>query len=440
MIAAGAVVATGVATFWGVTGAQAGQPAPTPGDRLQIFYTAPVLARSGERVLVPVDAMCSTVRGTPCRALVTMRAADGLGPARATSVWASPGLRFDLSAAASQVVTDGAASSFVRFSIEARGAGGRASLPPAGSPLRFYVARSIPPVSVASLPFAHVRRGRTVLSLPWGSGPARAGIALGGGDLPAGPSSFDVDRSGRIFLLDTKQSRLGVFAAGRLVRSTPLPVAPRSDVALSPDGTAFVLARALDGRFDVTPVGPSGDAQSVLAAGVGIPGAIRAVGGSAYVHVFPLDAWLPVAGTQVRVDPGDASVVGEPLPGGRQLLSVVRGRRVRLGTVDDGRVRDAVELVFGRALGELALAAPDRSGGYLAIVHVWRDGPRPADAFQAVQVDGRRIVSTFLLPSRAYTSGSPQTAFRIGPDGGLYQMLTSADGVRVVRYRIGGER
>jgi hypothetical protein len=50
-----------------------------------------------------------------------------------------------------------------------------------------------------------VLAGRTVLALPWGSGPMRAGLAPGNESATLGPSSFDVDAAGRIFLLDGLQ-------------------------------------------------------------------------------------------------------------------------------------------------------------------------------------------------------------------------------------------
>jgi hypothetical protein len=439
VVVCGLVFASGAATLWGGMAAQAGRPGPeSTGGRLNVLYTPPVLVRAGERVVVPVDAVCATAQGTACRARVTMDAGAGSEPMRTASATASPGLRFDLSAPAARAVVGGSPG-FVRFSIEAEAGGARTSLPPGppGSPLLFYVAKSIPSVRVPSVSFGRQRRGRAVLALPWGTGPARAGIALGDGDVPEGPSSFDVDRSGRVFLLDDEQARLGVFAGGRLVRSTSLPLTTHADVALSPAGTAFVLSPGPDDRLGVTPVAPGGAVGSETTAASGIPGAIRAVGGAVYVHVFPLDAWVRVPGTARSETAG--LQVGEPLAGDRQLLSVVRGRRLRLGTVVDGRVRDAVELAFGRALGQLALAAPDGRGGYWAVVHVWRGGLHAADAFQAVRVDGDRVLSTFLMPSRTLTPESPQSAFRIGPDGALYQLRSLAGGVRVVRYRTGGK-
>ncbi|HXY73312.1 MAG TPA: hypothetical protein VEM41_12290 [Actinomycetota bacterium] len=436
-------VAAGVVMLRGVSAAQVGRRAPVamPGH-VQLFYTAPVLVRAGERVLVPIDAICASVKGVPCRARVTMRAAAGLGALHEASASASPGLRFDLSAVAARALAGGGTSGSIRFSIEAVAGGARAALPAeAGSSLRFYVAKSIPPVRVPSIPFGRVRRGRTVLSLPWGTGAMRAGIALGGDGVPTGPSSFDVDRWGRVLLLDTEQSRLETFADGELVRATTLPLVPRSDVAASRDGGAAVLVPGVGGRVDVRRVvadGSSGTATDVpMPTAFGIAGAIRMVGEDAFVHLFPLDAWMPVAGSS-SAGAATGLTVGEPLTGGRQLVSVVRGRRVRLGTVAGGRVRDAVELSFGRELGELSLAAPDGAGGYVVVVHVWHGGPRPADAFQVVHVARTRIASTFLVPSHSYTVDAPQSVFRLGPGGLLYQLRTLPSGVQVVRYGIGG--
>ena len=43
------------------------------------------------------------------------------------------------------------------------------------------------------------------------------------------------------------------------------------------------------------------------------------------------------------------------------------------------------------------------------------------------------------MPRRAFAQGE-SSAFRIGGDGALYQMLTGPAGLRIVRYAIGGAR
>src|SRR5438046_2765020 len=75
------------------------------------------------------------------------------------------------------------------------------------SPLAVYVTRDLPVVRVPAVPFGQVQRPQTVLSLRWGSGPARAGLEPGLESATVGASSFDVDAAGRIYLIDSLQDR-----------------------------------------------------------------------------------------------------------------------------------------------------------------------------------------------------------------------------------------
>jgi len=290
------------------------------------------------------------------------------------------------------------------------------------------------------IPFGRVREGTPVLTLPWGSGSMRAGIALGNEAAVVGPSSFDVDRRGRVFLLDAEQHRLAVFDHGRLVRSTPIFAGPRSDVAVAADGVAYVLSRERGGeRLTVTPVTAAGIPGSPAEVGGGIPGAIRTQGDAAYVYALPLDAWLPVPGTGAQTDhPGPA--VGQPIGEGRELLRVVRERSLRIGTATADGATDAVEGTSRQLLGGFALAASGGSNGYWAVVDGWRQWPHAADLYQALHVSGGRVVESFAMPRREFAREAPLSTFRIGGDGALYQLLTGPAGMRVVRYEIGGGR
>jgi hypothetical protein len=352
-------------------------------------------------------------------------------------------VQFDLSAPAARAAPAGDASGVVRYYVRASAPDGRSATLPLDAPaqaLRFYVAASMPTVHLPEVRFGSFRQGTPVLTLPWGSGSMRAGIALGNEAPVLGPSSFDVDAKGRIYLLDSEQQRLAVFDRGRLVRSSPIHAGPRSDVAVASDGVAYVLSRGTAGdRLVVTAVTPGGTVGSAVVVGSGIPGAIRTEGSAAYVYALPLDAWLPVPGTGATTDrPGPA--VGQPIGGGRQLLRVVRERSLRLGTVTDGAVAGAVEVASRRLLGAAPLAAPDGSGGYWAVVHVWRQGSRPADQYQALHVSDGRVVESFAMPRREFAQEGSLSSFRIGGDGALYQLVTGPAGMRVVRYEIGGTR
>jgi hypothetical protein len=266
----------------------------------------------------------------------------------------------------------------------------------------------------------------------------RAGLAPGNESATLGPSSFDVDVAGRIFLLDGAQGRLAVFSDGRLLRESMLSVSAKADLAVTADGSAYVLARTTDGVVTSQRVDPGGDVGEPTVVGTGIPAEIRASGGAPYAHLVPLDAWLPVP---VPGDPSqDTLTVGRPVPGGSQLLSVVHGNTVRLGVVHGGAVRDAVELRSAAPLGELALADRDGHGGYWVVVRVWRDGAAPADQYEVAHVTDGGRVSAFAVPSAAFADAATLSRFRLGGDGNLYQITSSPEGMRIVRYRTGGDR
>ena len=446
-LAAGVITAIVLAGVAGVASAGERQGSGRPreaGGRaslLQIYYTNPVLVPAGEPVRIPVDVVCATSAGRACPATAEVAALQDGAWATASSP-ASAGLRFDVSAAAGAAASGSGGA--VRFFIRARDASGRTVSLPDGAPdrtLRFYVATSMPVVRLPAVPFGRARRGRTVLRLPWGTGPMRAGLTPGDGSAALGPSSFDVDAGGRVYLLDELQRRLAVFSHGRLVRSTRLAVPPLSDVAVAANGSAYVLTRdPRDGsRLQVRTVSPVGRVTAVVPVGTGIPAEIRTAGAGAYVHLLPLDAWVPVPGTGAATSVAEPSV-GRPLPSGDSLLRSVAGNALRLGTVSGDEVRRAVELRSTRRLGEAPLAEPDGRGGYWAVVHVWRAAPHAADQYEAVHVLDGRVVRAFAAPRREYAQAAPLSTFRIGADGALYQLQTQAAGLRIVRYRIGGNR
>jgi len=164
---------------------------------------------------------------------------------------------------------------------------------------------------------------------------------------------------------------------------------------------------------------------------------LRTSGDAAFADMLPLDAWVPAdrGATSGAAGP----FAGRPLAGGDMLLRSVVGNTIRLGRVHDGRVGPAVDLRSSAPLGELALAEP-LGRGFLAVVHVTRSSPVAADRYQVVRVHADGAISTFAVANRAFAEPMPLSRSRLGKDGHLYQIATSPDGVRIVRYRIGGTR
>lgn len=401
---------------------------------LELYYTPPVLVRAGERVTVPVDVICATRGWLPCSVDLTLGIRE---PSRGWTTLEAGSVRrvrFDLSApAARAALTDGSVSFFLR----ARAGNRVVSLPPDGaaSPLQFHVTEHMPIVNLPALRYGDVRKGSTVLFLPWGSGPRRAGLSFGHEVPTWGPSAFDFDDRGRIYLLDPAQRRLAVFDRRRLTRTARLDLHPSAAVAVRAGGVA-VLDQG-DGSVRSRTVDPSGRVTTKVDLGRGIPSDIRPRGDEIFAHVLPLDAW-------VRVTPSGPSQIstGRPFRSGAQLLRIGNERSVRLGTLSGGRVRAAVEIRSKERFGEVALAEPDGRGGYVAVVRVWRQRPSPADQFQVVHLGASgRVLDSFAVSSAAVADVAPLGRFRLGPDGDLYELVTGPDGARIVRFDVeGGER
>src|SRR6266542_4190899 len=115
---------------------------------LRLFVRSPVLVRAGERVRIPVDAVCSTPSGAACRATVRLRYRSPDGTWRTSSAPASPGLRFEAAGPSS-----GAGA--VRCRVAAsRPDGSSTSVPGPGEgrALTYYVTDDMPALAVPAVP------------------------------------------------------------------------------------------------------------------------------------------------------------------------------------------------------------------------------------------------------------------------------------------------
>jgi hypothetical protein len=98
-----------------------------------------------------------------------------------------------------------------------------------------------------------------------------------------------------------------------------------------------------------------------------------------------------------------------------------------------------VELRSSQRFGEVALAEPDGSGGYVVVVRTWQWRPKPADQFQVVHISNGRMAQSFAVSSRSFVDTAPQSRFRLGDDGHLYQLVSTSAGIRIVRFELKGD-
>jgi hypothetical protein len=421
----------------GAVPAAAAGAATTRAPHLAIFYRSPVLVRPGETVRIPVDVVC-TASGKPCDSVVRLTLGGG---ARSASAPASPGLSFDLTQPASRVRSGGRLDFVLSAGALAPGRAlrtGSTALPGTnGGSLHLYVASRMRRTALPAVAPGSYREGKQVAFLPWGSGQSSAGLSAGEEAATLGPSSFAIGPDGTIEVADVFHQRILEFRAGRLIAALDLAMSPQTDLAVGSDGDTFVAsdfaAAERKTRYTVLDVG--GDLESFRTVPGDILGGIGTDGTTGYAHVLPLDAWtaFPAA---AGAPPGPPDT-GLPLANGGMLLRSVVGNSVRLGIASGDHVTGAVELRSASTLGDLAFAAPDGSGGYVAVVRVAGDA---GDQYEVAHIARDASVDAFAVPSRQFAQPMPQAQFRLGPDGALYQMTTSPDGVRIVRYGMGGTR
>jgi hypothetical protein len=289
-----------------------------------------------------------------------------------------------------------------------------------------------------------------------------------------GPQTFLVGADGSVWLDDSLNNRLLVYAAGApdtVVRTIPLPSGSAdSDVALGPEGTVYVtgaVGHGLGTRPVLYRIAPDGRIlwRAGVAAAVGEAGAFLAganaglrVGPSGNVYylvgMFGLpggeQGWMPVATVAGAPVPLRGQRPGthwpfQPLGHGLRLVSEVYAavtdgapREARYALVDRrGRVvrswciRSKTDINFTYATPELVgddlVVVIDPTafvGGELKWEHeVLRLG-----------TDGLR---TSLSLSLATFGDNVLTDVRMGPDGKLYQLASSPDtGVVISRFSL----
>jgi hypothetical protein len=417
-----------------------GTPDVTPASTLEIFYGSPVIALAGETVLMPVDVSCGTDQGQPCEATVSVTVTEADGSQQVVSTPASGDLTFDLSAPTARAPDPGTGSGWVGLAIAASEPGGAAaSLPPEGTTggLRFYVVDALPSAQLPTFQFGDVDAGTEVLYLPWGTGNQRAGLTPGNESVTLGPVAFDVDANGHVFVLDSEQLRFAEFSGGSFLRKTLLGAAAFSDIAVAGNGDVYVASRPTGEPWGThIQVFPSGGGSwDFQGSGWGIPSQLRSVGLAAYVDLMTTDAWMRVS----RTDSHDTDLsMGLPLPEGGELLLVAREHSIRVGTVGVTSVVEAVELVSSQTLGDVPLAEADGQGGYWVITHVAQENPA-ADQYEILHVFANHSVTVFGgAPTGSFAEANALSRFRLGGDGYLYRMASSADGFRIYRYDLGG--
>jgi hypothetical protein len=290
------------------------------------------------------------------------------------------------------------------------------------------------------------------------------------GELNLGPQTFNVAPDGSVWLQDSYRNRLLVWNHGqpdRVARVVALPgFAGAGDFAFGPGGTIYASAPGLLG-YDplVYRLSPTGDVLwsarlpavlkgvGQLALRVGPSGTVDcAVNWTEFGRENGDHGWMPVAtagGRPISISGQRRRALWgyEPLAGGLRLVSAVytpphsqRGPLdVRYAIVDSrGRIVRAWRILSRTQIypGGPPFFTPELVGGD-PVVDL--DVARPGQVEHVVlRLGPHGTPARFSVGVALFGAGTSYADMRVGPDGRLYQLVTSATtGVEIRRYRLG---
>jgi hypothetical protein len=321
--------------------------------------------------------------------------------------------------------------------IEASGTGDRVRVPAgAGATYHAYIVRNAVEVELAPRQLEWIRRGSRVVSVSWGDGSREVGLESGPSADPVGASSFDVDASGAVVLLDEAHRR-----ALRFGRTEHAP----ETISLSIDGRLADLTVGDDGSLDVLESvaspgrGPlvrrfdrAGRPLGVIETAERSPSQIRTGPNGPVVLEHPSHLWVPVATNGGSLPPAEQlrhGRVGRPLRSGAEVVVYRTGDELRLALLSQGRVQTSWRIISPEQLGEVQLAEPlgDR---LVVVVRVYDDH---SDEFRVLVLDRHGLVQQFAVASADWAETAPLSRFRL-IGGSLYQLGSNPSGAFVDRY------
>jgi hypothetical protein len=411
---------------------------------LEATHLPALITTPGRPVELVYDVYCATGESeaaTPCDAegTVFVRAGDA-------GAFLGLALRRDADAAGARLVArvpDGIAASRDGFSYYASissDASGRTVTLPAGGARAPQ--RSLPLGQSASIDLGrHVFGvGRAadarVAEAAWGSGPGEVGLEPGRNLAPTGGSSFDVDGSGAVTVLDEANRRVLRWRPGA---SSPehVPVAIQgtlADLSVGADGTLYVLETAADAGHaqQLRSFGADGAPRDVVELGergsavrIGPEGPVVLGQGSGQWMPAILDGRALAVGEQ-----SGAGRAGRPVPREREVVVLREGaNEIRAALVAANGTRRTWRVQSDSAVAEVQLAEPFREGLVL-VVRTYADD----EAEFVVLVLGRKgLVTRFSLAANDWAETAPTSRFRL-TGSSLYQLGSSPDGLFVDRF------
>jgi hypothetical protein len=324
--------------------------------------------------------------------------------------------------------------------IAPAGGESRLLLPPGGVGAPYRVYRLVDPVEVDL--GAH-RFGEThspsarVATARWGDGLLDVGLEEGRNLDPIGASSFDVDASGAVSVLDEAHRRLLRWAPGENAPArVPLSIDGLvADVTVAGDGSIYVLESVappgrptpLVRRFD-----EHGRDLEVIETAERMPTQIRLGPNGPVVLERPSHQWMPVALGGEPASPATQRArghSGRPLRGGGEVVVLRRDNEILVALVDRGAVRRSWRVTSEAVLGEVQLAEPI-GRRLLLVVRVYSESQ---SEFVALVLGRQGLDERFAVDAVDWAETAPLARFRLVGQS-LYRLGSNPTGAFVDRF------
>jgi hypothetical protein len=340
------------------------------------------------------------------------------------------------------------APSFTYYAVIRDNATGRSIVMPRGGSTAPQVSFAIngPTVDLGTHSFGMTRQASArVAAAPWGSGDGQVGLE-DGIDMPAGGSSFDVDSTGNVYVMDEANSRLLKFAGGGVAQAIPLPglARVRADLRINDStGTAYVLESA--NAASTSPVLRSFTLQGAALTSSPVADAaaaqVRLSGSTAYVSEYPSSMWAPVLQNNGQAPVDSSAQLNSALPGAPagdgNVVVLSTGNEIRVGVyyiVGSLYRFSTVRITSGTPVADIQLAQKLPSGRLLVVFSVYTDSEHE---YEALVVDpSGTVADQFSLPAGDWAQSMPLSRFRLAGSS-LYELGSTDTGVFVDRYDLG---
>jgi hypothetical protein len=410
---------------------------------LDATHRPPLLTVDGEQAELRYDVHCVAAgsEAVPCDATGTVFVRAGTAgsfrPIR---------LRIDESALEERYVAvvpaaiaEAGFSYYAVFESEDAGAA-PITLPQGGSrmPQRSVRLSSPVVVSLGAHAFGRTRKADArVFEALWGHGAVDVGLEHGRTMPPIGASSFDVDPSHTVYVLDQAHKRLlrkSIDQASPVAMDLEIDGA-LADLAVARDGSLHLLESA---RGDRRPLlrrfTPNGRPQQVVELPERTASQVRVGPRGPVALQYPSNQWLPASATssvstEVELDRNPAA---RPLTHGGEVVVLRDGYEIRALVKTPTGAQRAWRVTSATALAEVQLAEPIGSN-LLLVVRVYTDD---RDEFLAILLGSRGLMTAFSVNSADWAETAPVSRFRL-VDGSLYQLGSSPRAAFVDRYDLG---